>query len=182
MSSAIERISALLIKAERTDNPHEADAYLMKAQALATMASIDIAAARAQKIADKKPTSPVTRTVSIGDKGKRANTHLISLFVAIAYNNFAVVDVASDSTYVVAYGMPQDLDATHTLFASLSVQMVTSAQRYLEKNEWKSDTYRTRSRRTGLPVKKPFTPPNRTGCVLPRLRHPDRRAFAAGPR
>ncbi|MCH1404376.1 MAG: DUF2786 domain-containing protein, partial [Candidatus Nanopelagicales bacterium] len=157
VSSAIERISALLIKAERTDNPHEADAYLMKAQALATMASIDIAAARAQKIADKKPTSPVTRTVSIGDKGKRANTHLISLFVAIAYNNFAVVDVASDSTYVVAYGMPQDLDATHTLFASLSVQMVTSAQRYLEKNEWKSDTYRTRSRRTGLPVKKPFT-------------------------
>ena len=29
MSSAIERISALLIKAERTDNPREADAYLM---------------------------------------------------------------------------------------------------------------------------------------------------------
>ena len=150
-------ISALLIKAERTDNPHEADAYLMKAQALATMASIDIAAARARKLADEKPTSPVTRTVSIGDKGKRANTHLISLFVAIAHNNFAIVDVASDSTYVVAYGMPQDLDATHTLFASLSVQMATSAQRYLEKNEWKSDTYRTRSRRTGLPVKKPFT-------------------------
>ena len=90
MSSAIERISALLIKAERTDNPHEADAYLMKAQALATMASIDIAAARARKLADEKPTSPVTRTVSIGDKGKRANTHLISLFVAIAHNNFAL--------------------------------------------------------------------------------------------
>ena len=50
MSSAIERISALLVKAERTDNPHEADAYLMKAQALATMASIDIAAARAQNL------------------------------------------------------------------------------------------------------------------------------------
>ncbi|MDP7383074.1 MAG: DUF2786 domain-containing protein, partial [Acidimicrobiales bacterium] len=111
MSSAIERISALLIKAERTDNPHEADAYLMKAQALATMASINIATARARKLADEKPTSPVTRTVSIGDKGKRANTHLISLFVAIAHNNFAIVDVASDSTYVVAYGMPQDLDA-----------------------------------------------------------------------
>jgi hypothetical protein len=77
--------------------------------------------------------------------------------VAIAHNNFSIVDVASDSTYVVAYGMPQDLDATQTLFASLSVQMATSAQRYLEKDEWKSDTYRTRSRRTGLPVKKPFT-------------------------
>ena len=74
MSSAIERISALLIKAERTDNPHEADAYLMKAQALATMASIDNAAAHAQKIADKKPTRAVSSTESTGEQGKEEHT------------------------------------------------------------------------------------------------------------
>jgi hypothetical protein len=157
MSVTVERISALLIKAERTDNEHEAAAYLMKAQSLATMASIDLAAARAQRLASEKPADPITRTVTIGEKGKRANIHLVSLFVVIAHNNYAMVDVASDSTYVIAYGMPQDLDATHTLFASLAVQMATSAQQYLETHEWKSDSYRVRSRTTGLLVTKRFT-------------------------
>lgn len=157
MSATIERISALLIKAERTDNEHEAEAYLMKAQSLATLASIDLATARAQRIADETPPDPVTRTITIGEKGKRANTHLVALFVVIAHNNSSMVDVASDSTYVIAYGMPQDLDVTHTLFASLSVQMATSAQVYLDAGQWKSETYRVRSRTTGLPTKKPFT-------------------------
>lgn len=157
MNATVERISALLIKAERTDNEHEAEAYLMKAQSLATLASIDLATARAQRVADEKPPDPITRTVTIGEKGKRANTHLVTLFVVIAHNNFTMVDVATDSTYVVAYGMPQDLDSTHTLFASLSVQMATSAQRFLETAEWKTDTYRVRSRSTGLLVTKRFT-------------------------
>lgn len=157
MSATIERISALLIKAERTDNEHEAAAYLMKAQSLATLASIDLAAARANKLQGETPQQPITRTVSIGEKGKRANTHLVALFVVIAHNNFTMVDVATDSTYVVAYGMPQDLDSTHTLFASVSVQMATAAQSYLEIGTWRSETYRIRSRTTGLLVTKPFT-------------------------
>ena len=157
MSVTVERISALLMKAERTDNQHEAEAFLMKAQSLATMASIDLATARAHRVKDERPPDPITRTVTIGEKGKRANTHLVSLFVVVAHNNFTMVDVASDSTYVVAYGMPQDLEVTHTLFASVSVQMATSAQGYLETGEWKAETYRVRSRTTGLLVTKNFT-------------------------
>ncbi|MEI7630579.1 MAG: DUF2786 domain-containing protein, partial [Actinomycetes bacterium] len=75
---SIERISALLAKAERTDNAAEADAYLMKAQVLATAASVDLAFARAHTAKIEMRQSPEIRTVTIGEKGKRANQHLIS--------------------------------------------------------------------------------------------------------
>jgi len=38
--SHLDRIAALLTKAERSDNQHEAEAYLAKAQALATQAKV----------------------------------------------------------------------------------------------------------------------------------------------
>ena len=145
------RISALLDKADRTDNPFEAEAYVMKAQMLATMASIDIAVARVRAPERREP---VTRTVTIGEKGKRANQHLIALYVAVAHANSARVDVAADSTYVIGYGMPDDLDMVEALFATISVQMVASATTYLAAGTWRQETYLVRgSRRT----RKPFT-------------------------
>ena len=145
------RISALLDKADRTDNPFEAEAYVMKAQALATMASIDIAAARVRA---PERNEPITRTVVIGEKGKRANQHLIALFVVVAHANSAHVDVAADSTYVLGYGMPGDLDMVEALYATISVQMVSSAAGYIAAGAWRQETYLVRgSRRT----RKPFT-------------------------
>ncbi len=138
---SIERISALLAKAERTDNAAEADAYLMKAQALATAASVDLAFARAHTAKIEMRQSPETRTVTIGEKGKRANQHLISLFIAVAHSNDAHVDIASNSTYVMSYGMPGDLDAIEALFTSLAVQMTHSAQNGLALGVWRSETY-----------------------------------------
>lgn len=153
MSELVERISALLIKAERTDNEHEADAYLMKAQALATAASIDIAAARMQRISREIVQEPTHRTVQIGERGKRANVHLVSLFVVIAHANDAHVDVASNSTYVIAYGMPSDLDVVDVMFGSVSVQMVHAGQLYVAGKSWRGETYRARGSRE----KKEFT-------------------------
>ena len=43
----VDKIAALLAMAERTTNEHEAEAFLAKAQALATHNSIDLALARA---------------------------------------------------------------------------------------------------------------------------------------
>jgi hypothetical protein len=145
------RISALLDKADRTDNPFEAEAYVMKAQALATMASIDIAAARV-RIPEQR--EPITRTVVIGEKGRRANQHLIALFVAVAHANSAHVDVASDSTYVIGYGMPSDLDMVEALFATVSVQMVSSATTYIATGTWRQETYVVRGTRR---TRKAFT-------------------------
>lgn len=146
-----QRISALLAKADRTDNPFEAEAYVMKAQALATIASIDLAAAR---IREPVRQEPVTRTITIGDKGKRANQHLIALFVVVAHANSGRVDVASDSTYVISYGMPRDLDVIEMLYATLSVQMVGSSTSYLASGTWRGETYVVRGTRR---TRKEFT-------------------------
>ncbi len=146
MSASLERIAALLAKAERTEHPAEADAYLMKAQSLATLASIDLATARGVREKRERVQNPESRTVTIGEKGKRANTHLISLFVVVAHANSAHVDVASNSTFVISYGMPSDLDVVETMYASLAVQMTASSQRYVSAGEWRGETYTARVR------------------------------------
>lgn len=148
---SLDRIAALLAKAERTDNEAEADAYLMKAQQLATLASVDLAVARARIARREARQQPESRTTTIGEKGRRANPHLIALFVAIAHANDAQVDVASNSTYVIAYGMPADLDVVETMFGSLAVHMVHASQGYVAAGTWRGETYvaRVASRRRG---------------------------------
>ncbi len=142
MSTDVPTIAALLAKAERTDNPHEAEAYLAKAQHLATLRSVDLAMVRARTAREQQRVSPLQRTVKVGEAGKRANTHLVSLFVAVARANDVVVDVARNSTYVIAYGMPADIDLVEQLWGSLAHQMVDAAGRYLDSGQWRGETYR----------------------------------------
>ena len=143
----VQTIAALLAKAERTDNPHEAEAYLAKAQHLATLRSVDLAVVRARTARAQRRTSPVNRTVQVGEPGKRANTHLVSLYVAVAHANDVKVDVARNSTYVIGYGMPDDLDVVETLWASLAHQMVEAAGRWLDSGTWRDETYQSMVRR-----------------------------------
>jgi hypothetical protein len=142
MSGDVSTIAALLAKAERTDNAHEAEAYLAKAQHLATLRSVDLAMVRARTARTHQRVVPLSRTVQVGEPGKRANTHLVSLFVAVAHANDVVVDVARNSTYVIAYGMPSDLDLVEQLWGSLAHQMVDAAGRYLGSDTWRDESYR----------------------------------------
>ena len=141
MSGTLDRIAALLAKAERTDNDAEAEAYLMKAQTLATLASVDLAVARARTAHREARHQPVARTTTIGEKGRRANPHLIALYVAIAQANDAKVDVAANSTYVIGYGLPEDLDVVAAMFASLAVHMVHASQGFVVARDWVGERY-----------------------------------------
>jgi hypothetical protein len=49
----------------------------------------------------------------------------------IAAANDVRCDVASNSTFVYAYGFAEDIDATHALYAGLVVQMVRASDAYL---------------------------------------------------
>ena len=125
------RIAALLRQAEGTDNPHEAEAFMAAAQRLATATSIDLAVARDHSDKRTKAQDPVQRTITIGEPGARGLRTYVQLFVVIAAANDVKCDVASNSTFVYAYGFPEDIDATHALYTSLVMQMVRASQDYI---------------------------------------------------
>ncbi len=127
----LARIAALLRQAEGTDNVHEAEAFMTAAQRLATATSIDLAVARSH--ADKRTPvqTPTQRTITIGDPGTKGLRTYVQLFVVIAHANDVRCDVASNSTFVYAYGFAEDIDATHALYASLVVQMVRASDAYI---------------------------------------------------
>lgn len=137
----IETVAALLAKAERTDNADEAEAYLAKAQRLATVHAIDLAALSARATASGRSTVvPVQRTIRIGEPRKHANPHLVSLFSAIARPNDVLIDVAHNSTYVIAYGLPDDVDTCESIWLACAPRMVATAQHWLRSKRWSGDT------------------------------------------
>jgi Protein of unknown function (DUF2786) len=127
----LARIAALLRQAERTDNPHEADAFMAAAQRLATATSIDLAVARSHSDQRTKSQMPVQRTITIGNAGTRGLRTYVQLFVVIAQANDVKCDVASNSTFVYAYGFAEDIDASHALYAGLVMQMVRASEAYI---------------------------------------------------
>ena len=139
--STVEKIAALLTMAERTDNVHEAEAFFAKAQQLATLASVDLALARAATARAEAREKPLSKTIQIGQLRARINRHLVNLFVGLAQANDISVDVAHNSTYVIAYGMPSDIEVTETMFGSIATQMVTFADVFIRKGEWREDAY-----------------------------------------
>ncbi len=132
----LTRIAALLRKAEGTDNEHEADAYLQAAQRLATLASVDLAVARAHtERAERRPV-PTQRAIVIGESGKRGLRTYVELFLAIGRANNLTCDIARDSTRVHAFGFDTDIDMSETLYASLVVQMVRASDFYIKSGDY----------------------------------------------
>lgn len=127
----LARIAALLRQAEGTDNAHEADAFMSAAQRLATAASIDLAVARSHAAQRSAAQAPTQRTITVGAAGTKGLRTYVQLFVVIAAANDVRCDVASNSTFLYAYGFPEDIDASHALYASLVVQMVRASDAYL---------------------------------------------------
>lgn len=138
----IDTVAALLAKAERTTNAEEAEAYLAKAQHLATLYAIDLAVLAASRDARAKSTVPVQRTVTVGEPRRHANPHLIELFRVIAAANDVVIDIAHNSTYVIAYGITEDVDTTEAIWLSCAPRMVSDCKVWIASGHWRADTMR----------------------------------------
>jgi uncharacterized membrane protein YgcG len=135
----IEKIAKLLAKAEGASTAAEAEAYMAKAQELATAYSISLAVARAAALDSRRREEPIHRRVSVGEARKHVNKHLIMLFHGIASANNVNCDIAHNNTYVIAYGFPADIAATEQMWATLSVVMVRLADEYMKRGDWRNE-------------------------------------------
>lgn len=149
----LERIAALLRKAESTDSEHEAEALVSKAQQLATMHAIDLAVARAFIPARERVEQPMIKRVPIGVAGSHGLKTFVQLFVNIARANDLTCDIAHNSTSVFCFGMPSDIEACETLYASLAVQMVDASSAWIKKGEYKQETVWSTTAGTYRPVR-----------------------------
>lgn len=141
----LQRIAALLRQSESTDNPHEAHVFLTRAQELATHHSIDLALARATDTGPTRST-PIARQITIGERGTRGLATYVRLFLAISGANDVRVDIAHDSTWVMAFGMETDIATVELLYTRLLTQMVRASRAYL-----RSRLHRTKPK-IGTPV------------------------------
>jgi hypothetical protein len=134
----IDKIGKLLAQAEGTSNEHEAEAFVSRAQELATTYAVDIELARARQASRRLRGAEEPfeqRRLRIGERGRRGNRHLVTLYLVVAQANDVMVNVANDSTFVIGFGYSADLDVVERLWASLATQMATSAARRLREGE-----------------------------------------------
>ena len=134
----LDKIGKLLAQAEGTDNEHEADAFVTRAQELATTYAIDLELARARQTNRRLKQAEEAfeqRRLLIGVRGKRGNRQLGLLYLLVAEANDVMVNVATDSTFVLGFGYPADLDVVEQLWASLATQMASAAARRLRAGE-----------------------------------------------
>lgn len=153
----LDLIAKLLRQAEGTTHKAEAEAFMARAQTLATRHSIDLAMARAHTAKAERRERPEERVVRIGPAGQRGLAMYVRLFLVVAHANDVQCLVQSDSTLVYALGFPSDIELVETLYASLVTQMVTAGDRYLrsaafrnrpEQEQWDDRTGRWVVRRT----------------------------------
>ena len=136
----LAKVAALLRQAESTENEHEAEAFMATAQRMATALSIDVAVARAHTARREQRTTPVAKRIEIGPPGKRALRTYVQLFLSIAHANDITCDLASNSTYVIAYGFETDIEMVEALYASLVVQMVRGSDAYLRSGAYRRES------------------------------------------
>lgn len=134
----LERIAALLNQAEGTDNPAEREAFMKKAQTLATIHSIDLARARSVT-RSKENSTPVQRTITVGERREHGRLVRIDLVLGIARANDLKCTISYDRTRVYAHGFEEDINAVEALYASLVVQMASESEQFLATDAWRKD-------------------------------------------
>lgn len=112
----LERIRAMLAKAESTPYEAEADTFMAAAQTLMTRHSIDRAMLNERR---RGPASPISRRVGVERPYELPKVHLLDV---VASANRCRTVWSKHLGFVTVVGFESDITATETLFTSLLVQ------------------------------------------------------------
>jgi hypothetical protein len=134
-SRTMERIAALIAKAESTTHPEEAQAFIAGAQRLATAHAIDLAVARQHAQRAERRETLAQRRLDIGPPRAHANARLVQLFITISWHNDVRCTIVRGNTAVTMYGFSSDMDVVEALYRSLAVQMVAAAHAAVRRGE-----------------------------------------------
>ncbi len=127
----LAKVGKLLRHAEGASTEAERDAFMAKAQELATAHSIGLAMARAAHEQDESAAQPTFETVILGHSGRQSNVRFVALMLSVARANDLRCTIRGDNTGVTLYGFGTDIDVVKSLYASLAVQMVTDGDAYI---------------------------------------------------
>ncbi len=140
----LDRVRALLAKAESTTFDAEADALTAKAQELMTRHRIDRAAVRAHS---RQREEPIGRRLGVDDPYADAKATLLN---NVAANNGAKAVWSKHLGFSTVFGYPDELDVIEELFTSLLVQATAALRREGSKVGPTGKSRTTRFRRSFL--------------------------------
>lgn len=147
--SILDKVSALLAKAEASEFPEEADAFVSKAQSLATVHAIDLAVARQHRAKKLRREEPMVKRVYIGKGGTKGLHYFADLLMQIGFPNDLRFTIAHNSTFINLFGFPSDIEVVEAMYASLSAQMVAAANEAIKRGDHKLPENRYLSDTTG---------------------------------
>ncbi|WP_181444977.1 DUF2786 domain-containing protein [Micromonospora endophytica] len=114
----LDRVRALLAKAESTTFPAEAEAYTAKAQELVTRHSLDEALLAARG-GDAVPVVPYARRIGVDHPHEKEKASLLD---AVARANRCHTVSSPELAFSTVFGFDTDIDAVDLLYTSLLVQ------------------------------------------------------------
>lgn len=134
------RIGKLLNQAEGASTDAERDAFYQKAFTLSAAHSIELAQARAALAKLEQREQPTMKTIDIGEPGSHNLAVFCNLFMGIGEPHGIKFNISNKSTYVVAFGMPSDIELAETLYETILPQMMQAAQTFIAGGTWKDET------------------------------------------
>jgi hypothetical protein len=137
---SVEKIAKLLAVAEQAGTEAESQAFLAKAQELATAHAITLAEARAHRLGILWPESATSKYFEF-PTGAKSNRYMIDLLSVIGKANNCTLVYWSHkrSARATVYGVQSDIDTVEAFFATVSITMIRFAEIYLKKGEWKTE-------------------------------------------